>query len=72
TQLISSLGQRLAEMGRLPLLGQVEYLQPAAGPHPGGYQNSAHRLRALWNRFYLPPPLAQTLSELTGPVLPGG
>ncbi len=67
-QLIDSLGGRLAQVGRLPLLGRVDYARPEAGP-VGGSQNSAQRVRALWDRFCLPAPLASALPGLGGPVL---
>ena len=46
-QLIESLGQRMAEIGRMPYLGALTY---ADGARPGARQyNSAQRLRALWH-----------------------
>jgi ATP-dependent DNA helicase RecQ len=66
--LIDSLGGRLAQVGRLPLLGRVEYARPDAGP-AGGSENSAQRVRALWDRFRLPAALTGALAGLDGPVL---
>ncbi|WP_037056902.1 RecQ family ATP-dependent DNA helicase [Pseudonocardia asaccharolytica] len=54
---------RLAEIGRLPLLGTLA----PAGPRPGAHENSAQRLAAVWVGFdagSLP-----DLSGLDGPVL---
>ena len=52
------------------MLGQVGYAQvPAPNGGTPGSQNSAQRLRALWDRFHLPPPLAETVASLNGPVL---
>jgi len=66
-ELVESLGAGLARVGRLPLLGRVEDARPAA---PGaGSSNSAQRVRALWERFRLPPPLLADLAGLPGPVL---
>src|SRR5207253_210055 len=66
-QMIESLADRLARVGRLRALGRVEYARPHGGS--GGSQNSAQRLRALWDRFHLPPPVAAALPSLDGPVL---
>ncbi|MFF8475046.1 RecQ family ATP-dependent DNA helicase [Streptomyces sp. NPDC015414] len=64
--LIGSLGARIAEVGRLPLLGSVEY----AGDAPRvPRSNSAQRLKALDGSLTLPPALASTLAEARGPVL---
>ena len=63
-RLVESLGERIARTGRLTLLGRVE----AAAPN-GGSENSAQRLRALWDRFRLPAALAGALPGLDGPVL---
>ncbi|MEV7246062.1 RecQ family ATP-dependent DNA helicase [Streptomyces sp. NPDC093248] len=64
--LIGSLGARIAEVGRLPLLGSVEY----AGDAPRvPRSNSAQRLKALDGSLTLPPALAATLAEARGPVL---
>jgi len=64
--LISSLGARIAEVGRLPLLGSVEY----DGDAPRlPRSNSAQRLKALDGSLTLPPALASALAETHGPVL---
>jgi ATP-dependent DNA helicase RecQ len=65
-QLISSLGARIAEVGRLPLLGSVEYTGDA---HSGSRSNSAQRLKALDGALVVPPALASALAEAHGPVL---
>jgi ATP-dependent DNA helicase RecQ len=66
--LIDSLGTRLAEVGRLPFLGRIEYA-PHAGPAPAR-SNSAQRLRALAGAFTVPPALASALAGVDGaPVL---
>ncbi|MEU4466415.1 RecQ family ATP-dependent DNA helicase [Streptomyces sp. NPDC024017] len=65
-QLINSLGARIAEIGRLPLLGAVEYVGDAL---PGSRSNSAQRLKALDGALAVPPALASALAEAQGPVL---
>jgi ATP-dependent DNA helicase RecQ len=64
-ELVTSLAARIAEIGRLPLLGAVTTpLQPA-----GGRANSAHRVRALVDDITVPPSLADAIGALDGPVL---
>lgn len=65
-RLIHSLGARIAEVGRLPLLGAVEYAADAA---PVSRSNSAQRLKALHGLLEVPPALASALAEARGPVL---
>ncbi|WP_316758433.1 RecQ family ATP-dependent DNA helicase [Streptomyces herbicida] len=65
-RLIQSLGAHLAEIGRLPLLGSVEYM----GEMPrGSRSNSAQRLKVLDGALTVPPALATALTEARGPVL---
>ncbi|WP_079063566.1 RecQ family ATP-dependent DNA helicase [Streptacidiphilus griseoplanus] len=66
-ELVASLGARIAAIGRLPLLGRVEY--GPAGPPRGARSNSAQRLRALHEAFVLPQELADALASCEGPVL---
>ncbi|MER7482103.1 RecQ family ATP-dependent DNA helicase [Streptomyces sp. NPDC126510] len=65
-QLISSLAAHIAEIGRLPLLGTVEYTGDA---YPGSRSNSAQRLKALDGALAVPPALATALAGAQGPVL---
>jgi ATP-dependent DNA helicase RecQ len=65
-QLIGSLGARIAEIGRLPLLGAVEY---TGDVHSGSRSNSAQRLKTLDGALAVPPALASALAEAQGPVL---
>ncbi|WP_327326497.1 RecQ family ATP-dependent DNA helicase [Streptomyces sp. NBC_01210] len=67
-QLVGSLGGRIAEVGRMPLLGSVEYV-PEALEARISRTNSAQRVRALHEAFTVPPQLAETLAEADGPVL---
>ena len=56
---------RIAEIGRLPLLGAITTpFEPA-----GGRANSAHRVRALVDDITVPSSLADAIAALDGPVL---
>jgi ATP-dependent DNA helicase RecQ len=48
--LVASLARRLAEVGRLELLGTLEQVRPTAGPR----SNSAQRLRVVRGAFAVP------------------
>jgi ATP-dependent DNA helicase RecQ len=61
-RLVGSLGERIASVGRLPLLGAVA--ASSAGP-AGSRANSAQRVRVLHDSFTVPPLPA----GLEGPVL---
>ncbi len=64
--LISGLGQRIAQVGRLPYLGRLGY----AGSGLNGRQhNSAQRLRALWQAILVPESVRASVAGLAGPVL---
>ncbi|MFV2017711.1 DEAD/DEAH box helicase [Micromonospora sp. LOL_023] len=67
-ELVASTARRIAEVGRLPLLGFVEPTW-AQAPPVVGRGNSAQRVRAVHDAFGTPPELAAALSGLTGPVL---
>jgi ATP-dependent DNA helicase RecQ len=64
--LIHSLGARIAEVGRLPLLGSVEYAEDVPRV---SRSNSAQRLKALDGALTVPPTLASALTAADGPVL---
>ncbi len=67
-ELIASLGQRIAAIGRLPYLGALGYAT-ADGPGPRRH-NSAQRLAALWRALVVPDDLSDALtSNVAGPVL---
>ncbi|EIV94041.1 RecQ family ATP-dependent DNA helicase [Frankia sp. QA3] len=66
-RLVSSLAERIAAIGRLPLLGQLERV--GGGPHAGQVHNSAHRLAGLWEAFAVPPGLHDALGAVDGPIL---
>jgi ATP-dependent DNA helicase RecQ len=57
---LEHLARRIAEIGRLPLLGMLE----PVGPRPAAHANSAQRLAAVWRAFAEP---AFAVPE--GPVL---
>lgn len=65
-QLIRSLGAGIAKIGRLPLLGSVEYV--GDGAHISR-SNSAQRLKALDGALSVPPELAAALKGAAGPIL---
>ncbi|MFC7545084.1 DEAD/DEAH box helicase [Plantactinospora sp. GCM10030261] len=65
-RLVRGLAERIASVGRLPLLGAVRPVDAASG---GARGNSAQRVRALYGAFEVPAELAATLPGLTGPVL---
>jgi ATP-dependent DNA helicase RecQ len=67
-RLVGSLARRLAEVGRLELLGEL----PRRGGGPPGaaaVSNSVQRLAAVHDAFVVPPDLAAALVALPGPVL---
>ncbi|MDK1475960.1 DEAD/DEAH box helicase [Streptomyces sp. 549] len=67
-QLVSSLAEGLARVGRLPLLGSLAY-SAEAGEWAAHRSNSAQRLRALAASFTVPDDLAAALADIPGPVL---
>ncbi|HEY8984010.1 MAG TPA: RecQ family ATP-dependent DNA helicase [Streptomyces sp.] len=64
--LIGSLAAHIADVGRLPLLGGLEY---AEGSSRVARSNSAQRLKALDGALFVPPALAAALDGAQGPVL---
>ncbi|SCK50003.1 RecQ family ATP-dependent DNA helicase [Streptomyces sp. WMMB 322] len=67
-RLVRSLGERISEIGRMPLLGTVAY--EAGGPHGApARSNGAQRLRALHGSLTLPGPLSAAVADAGGPVL---
>nr|WP_145487490.1 MULTISPECIES: RecQ family ATP-dependent DNA helicase [Streptomyces] len=65
-QLVHSLGARIAETGRMPLLGSVTYDEDAPRV---SRSNSAQRLKALDGALAVAPALATALTGANGPVL---
>jgi ATP-dependent DNA helicase RecQ len=57
---LAHLARRIAEIGRLPLLGVAE----PVGPRPEPSANSAQRLAGVWDGFTIP-----DLADVGGPVL---
>lgn len=64
-RLVTTFGHRLAEIGRLPYLGE---LTPIGEPAPRRH-NSAQRLRSVWHSLTVPTDLAATLPNTPGPIL---
>ena len=66
--LVSSLGQRIAAIGRLPYLGTLAYAtSDGAGPRR---HNSAQRLQSLWQALTVPEDLRDAIARHPdGPVL---
>ncbi|MBL1093733.1 MULTISPECIES: RecQ family ATP-dependent DNA helicase [Streptomyces] len=67
-QLIRSLAERIAAVGRMPFLGVVASEEDGADTRIPR-SNSAQRLRALHGSLGVPPQLAQSLASAGGPVL---
>ncbi len=66
-QLIGSLAQSLAGVGRIPYLGQLQTPHGAPQGAPGG--NSAFRLASVWDHFAVPAEGAAWFAANPGPVL---
>ncbi|WP_046779649.1 RecQ family ATP-dependent DNA helicase [Streptomyces yangpuensis] len=67
-QLVGSLAARIAEVGRMPLLGTVAYTDQV--PEFGlASSNSAQRVRGLHHALAVPQELAAALERTPGPVL---
>ncbi|MEV1145290.1 DEAD/DEAH box helicase [Micromonospora sp. NPDC049799] len=66
-RLVGSLAERIATVGRLPLLGHVAPVGPSGAG--GARGNSAQRVRALHGAFTVPDEVADALGGLAGPVL---
>ncbi|PPK69069.1 RecQ family ATP-dependent DNA helicase [Actinokineospora auranticolor] len=62
-RLVSSFGERIATIGRLPWLGTVESRSSAP------QANSAQRLSWLWKSLAVPEEVAEQVRSATGPVL---
>jgi len=66
-RLVASLAERIAAIGRLPLLGALDRV--ADSPPAGTVHNSAHRLAGLVNAFAVPSDVADGVRRAGGPVL---
>jgi ATP-dependent DNA helicase RecQ len=66
-QLVASVADRLATLGRLTHLGALALADDRDPGEPGG--NSAFRLAAVHDRFTVPAAMAGALAGLDGPVL---
>ncbi|GAA2354547.1 RecQ family ATP-dependent DNA helicase [Saccharopolyspora halophila] len=65
-KLVRSLAERIASIGRLPLLGEV-LTNPNTTPQRA--TNGAQRVASLWRQFKVDDELAAKLSDVDGPVL---
>ncbi|MFI1993159.1 RecQ family ATP-dependent DNA helicase [Actinoplanes sp. NPDC020271] len=65
-QLVHSLAEHIAQVGRLPLLGA---LPPVPSGEAGFRGNSAQRVRALHDAFSVPPQVRAEIEEAPGPLL---
>jgi ATP-dependent DNA helicase RecQ len=80
-QLVASLASRIAEIGRMPYLGELGLHEVGVARPEGAAaraagagqaereQNSAQRLRAVWERFTVPAAMGTELTRLGRPVL---
>ena len=66
-QLVASVAEGIARIGKLPLLGSLAY--DSGEPTHGRGGNSAHRLAGVWDRVVVPDDVAGELVALDGPVL---
>ncbi|MES9540875.1 RecQ family ATP-dependent DNA helicase [Actinomadura sp. NPDC000600] len=64
-RLVTTFGRRIAQIGRLPYLGE---LTPIGDPAPRRH-NSAQRLRSVWNALAVPQDLAEALADNPGHIL---
>ncbi|MEU0673069.1 RecQ family ATP-dependent DNA helicase [Streptomyces sp. NPDC006172] len=67
-QLVGSLAEGIARVGRLPFLGALSHAGPE-GVHAARRSNSAQRLRALTDAFTVSEELSRALALADGPVL---
>ncbi|WP_327379596.1 MULTISPECIES: RecQ family ATP-dependent DNA helicase [unclassified Streptomyces] len=67
-RLVHSLGSRIAEVGRMPLLGTVTYA-PGCEDLRISQTNSAQRVKTLHETLVVEPALAEALTAAGGPVL---
>ena len=74
-ELVASLGEQIAAIGRLPYLGALEYAAEPDAPDSAAVaadpaqHNSAQRLRAVWATLGVPEAVRAGLAGLEGPVL---
>jgi ATP-dependent DNA helicase RecQ len=67
-ELVRTLTERIATIGRLPLLGAVVPRDRTVSL-PAARANSAQRVRALYDGFVVSPELAELVAAANGPVL---
>jgi ATP-dependent DNA helicase RecQ len=64
-QLVGSLGHRIAEIGRLPYLGEIV----SQGPPVARQHNSAQRLRSVGQSLIVPDEVGEAVAAAGGPIL---
>ncbi|OEU86007.1 recombinase RecQ [Streptomyces abyssalis] len=67
-RLVQSLGERISQIGRMPLLGTVTYAEGVPDVAPAR-SNGAQRMRALHGSLILPEPLSAAVADAAGPLL---
>ncbi|HEV2633714.1 MAG TPA: RecQ family ATP-dependent DNA helicase [Actinocrinis sp.] len=65
--LVRDTARRIAEVGRLPYVGEVAPTDPDRRQSPRG--NSAQRLNQVHNAFHVPDQLAASVADAPGPIL---
>ncbi|RKQ94665.1 ATP-dependent DNA helicase RecQ [Mycolicibacterium mucogenicum 261Sha1.1M5] len=65
--LITSTATAIAERGKLPFLGTLDFADDRPATGPGG--NSAFRLASVWGRWAVGPELAGLVARAPGPLL---
>ncbi|WP_189351393.1 RecQ family ATP-dependent DNA helicase [Zhihengliuella salsuginis] len=66
-ELVRSLAQGLASVGRLPYGGELAYAHDGPRNGPGG--SSAFRLADVWEQFSVPAEMASNVQAAPGPIL---
>ncbi|MFT4299005.1 MAG: DEAD/DEAH box helicase [Aeromicrobium sp.] len=67
-QLVASVAEGIARLGRLPLLPGLEIAEGVPDRLAAG-GNSAFRLASVWGRFVVTEPLRDALADTRGPIL---
>jgi len=68
-ELVGSLGRRIAEIGRMPYLGELAYRDGSLAGAGTSQHNSAQRLRVVWERLAVPESVREAAGRVGGAVL---